>query len=245
MNNEIKKEFEEYEEHETARETIDQSADHDQELQIVFDELCTKLEGTIPEQIFEIIKQVQPIEAAIKLLWEYGGSIRINNPEVDLKKDYSYPAEINELNDEIGDFSFRIARSPFIALACAASADINVDEEVIQACELDEYVPLIISKDDKTKRICLINYKDHKLEVTMDFNMGLDIDMTGNAEEQKAAMDEGLKELSDYLEGLKQHMEDSPKPFDSQEEEDAVMTWCERHGYTVFATFRVSMDRYF
>lgn len=243
MNNNIANGAEVHNEDEAAIEEIDQPTNQD--LQTVFDELCTELEDIIPEDIFEVIKQARPIETAIMLLWSYGGSIRINNPEVDLKSDYNYPAEAEELNDKVGAFSFTIAKSPFIALTRAASAGINVDEEVIQACELDEYVPLIIRKDDKTKRICLVNYENHKLEVTMDFNMGLDIDMTGNAEEQKAAMDEGLKELSDYLEGLKQHIDDSPKPFDSQEEEDAVMTWCERHGYTVFATFRVSMDRYF
>lgn len=245
MNNEIKNETEIYKEDGAEHEKVEHSVDHNQELQTMLDELCTELEGVIPEQIFEIIKQVQPLEAAIKLLWEYGGSIRINNPEVDLKKDYSYPAEVNELNDEVGAFSFTIAKSPFMALAGAASAGINANEEVIQSCDLEGYVPIIITESKKVKRICLVNYEERRLDVTTGFGLSLNIDMSGDSTEQEAALAKGTKELENYLDELKQQIDDLPELFDSKEEEDAITTWCKKHSYTILGVIRSSTDIYF
>lgn len=243
MNNNIANGTKVHNEDEAAIEGIDQPTNQD--LQTVFDELCTELEDIIPEDIFEVIKQARPIETAIMLLWSYGGSIRINNPEVDLKSDYNYPAEAEELNDKVGAFSFTIAKSPFIALARAVSLGINADEEIIQSRELEGYVPIVIRKGKKVKRVCLIDYENRELEITMNPSLRLNIDMSGNSTEQEAAMAEGVKELDNYIGELKQHIDNSPKLFDSKEEEDAITTWCEKHSYTVIGVFRASIDRYF
>lgn len=222
-----------------------QASDQTTELQTMYEELCTTLDGVMPIEIFDMLKQVQPLEAAIKLLWEYGGRIRANNPEIDLKGEYSYPEEVNELNETIGDFSFSIAPSPFIAIAQAASGNIDADEEIIQACELKDYVPIIIKQNDEVKRICLIDYASRKLEMPMGSLFNISIDMKGDPSEQSNAIAKGLKELESHLDALKQHIEEPPQLFASCEEEEAIRTWCARHTYSVIGIFRASMDRYF
>lgn len=212
---------------------------------IIFEELCDELDGVFPDEMFNMLKSVRPLEVATRLLWEYGGRIRTNNPEVDLKKAYDCPEEVNELDDVIGPFSFRIARAPFEALGRAVSAGVNADEEIIAAYNLESHLPLIIMEDGKAKRICLINYESHTLEITMELGMRLDIDMAGDAIEQESAMAEGMKEFEHYLDDLEQQMTEPPNPFDSPEEEAAVTAWCEKHSYKLCFAFRASIDRYF
>lgn len=211
----------------------------------IFEELCDELDGVFPDEMFDVIKDVRPLEVAVRLLWEYGGRIRTNNPEVDLTKAYDCPDEIDELNDVIGPFSFHIARAPFVALSRAVSAGVNADEEIIAAYNLKSHLPLIIMEDGNAKRICLIDYENRTLEITMDLGMRLNIDMTGDAIEQENAMAEGMEEFEHYLDDLKQQMTEPPNPFDSPEEEATVMTWCEKHSYKLRFTFRASIDRYF
>lgn len=211
----------------------------------VFEELCDELDGVFPDEIFDVIKNVRPLEVAVKLLWEYGGRIRTNNPEVDLKGAYECPDEVDELDDAIDSFSFKIARAPFEALGRAVSAGVNADEEIIAAYNLKSHLPLIIMENGKAKRICLIDYENRTLEITMELGMRLNIDMAGNAIEQENAMAEGMKEFEHYLDDLMQQMAEPPNPFDSPEEEAAIMAWCERHSYEPHFAFRASIDRYF
>ncbi|WP_251198362.1 hypothetical protein [Anaerotardibacter muris] len=223
----------------------EQKLENDTETRELFNTLCEELEGVIPEDIFTKIKEIKPVEAAIMLLWQYGGCIRLNNPEVDLKCEYEFPEEVKELNDAVESYSFAIAETPFIALAQAAAAEQDFNEEIIMSRDLKGYVPLVIEKDGKVQHVCLVNYEDHTLERTMNLGLRLDIDMTGNPQEQETAMAEGMRGLEQYLDELKKSMENPPKLFEDPDEERAVDTWAKKHSYTIQRVFRASMDRYF
>lgn len=211
----------------------------------LYDLLCDRLDGVIPDEVFDMLRNIQPISFAIDMLLEYGGRIRLSNPEIDLSKPYEYPDELYELNDDAGAFSFRIAPTPFIAIAEAVGARVNADEEIITSCDLKDHIPLIISENGDPKRICLIDYQNRKLQLSMELRMRIDVDMSGDATEQQAAMDEALNKLDQHLNDLKRQLANPPKAFDTPKEEQAVLTWCKKHSYEPAFVFRTSIDRYF
>lgn len=222
-----------------------QELENKAEAQELYDTLCEELEGVIPEEIFTVIKGIEPIEAAIMMLWQYGGCIRINNPEVDLKGEYEFPEEVKELNDIIGSYSFSIAQTPFIALARAAAAEQDFNEEIIMSRDLKGYVPIIIKEENKVKRVCLVDYENHTLDITIGLDLRLDINMTGSAQEQNLALADGMKNLEAHLDKFKETAENPPALFNDPEEEKVVTAWAKKHSYTIQGVFRASIDRYF
>lgn len=244
MKSKTKKDSTDYDPISLDPEQNENPSDLNAEARELFEELCDDLDGVIPEKLLAKIKQVQPIKAAIMLLWQYGGRIRTSNPEVNLEKTYEIPEEVNQLNDKIGSFSFTIARTPFMALAMAASADINADEEVIQACDLDGFFPLIIRENNEVVRIGLVDTNAQELELTLEFSFGMNINMSDRQIELETAMEDGMKELKSNLNKLKKDASEKPKLFNSPEEEEAIRSWCEKHSYSVTGVFRASIDCY-
>lgn len=215
------------------------------EKQEILEELCSKLEGYMPEEGLSIIREIEPIELAIQLLWKMGGRIREEFPHIDLIEPYDLPDEADKLDDTIGDYSFEIAKMPLIALSCAPRVQEDVDEMVIQAHDLKKCVPVIMRKEDEVQHIYLLNFEERNLEIPGDMKLSLNIDMTGSESEQEAAMGKGMKELEEYLDKVKDCKPDPTKMFKSAEEEQAVKAWAEKHDFKIAYVLRASIDRYF
>lgn len=207
-----------------------------------FEELCEELDGVVPEEVMDTIKQVRPIEAGILSLWKLGGAIRTNNPKINLKGDYDLTSEVKELDDTIDGFTFRIARSPFMALAAAMAGDINANEEVIISRDLDGLVPIIIKEEGSVKRVGIVDYDERQLQLTLNLGFNIDIKATGTESEQADAKKEGLRKLEEALKDLKLRLDEPIKTFESPGEEKAVKAWCEKHSYTFAFVGRSSVD---
>ena len=215
------------------------------EKQEILEELCSKLEGYMPEEGLSIIKGIEPVEVAIQLLWKMGGRIREEYPHIDLIEPYDLPEEADKLDDTIGDYSFVVAKIPLKALSYAPRVQEDVDELVIQAYDLKGCVPIIVSKEDMAQHVYLLNFESRELEMPGDMKFSLNIDMTGNPSEQEAAMDKGMKELEKYLDEVKGCRPDPNEMFKSAEEEQAVKAWADKHDYKIAYVLRASIDRYF
>lgn len=129
-------------------------------------------------------------------------------------------------------------------LTRAASANINVDEEIIKSRDLEGFVPIIIGQEGEARKIALVDYNDHKLEVSLDMGFGINIEMDGDISENQEAIKDGLRQLVENLKTLKQDIAKHPGPFDSPEEEDAIKKWCNKHSFELFPVIRSSIDLY-
>lgn len=214
------------------------------EMQTMFDELYEELDGVLPDEILTVAKEIQPIEVGVKVLWDLGGRIREKQPGINLIEPYAFPPEVEGLNDEINGYSFSVAFFPLDVLANAARANINADEEIIRSRDLEGFVPLIISQEGKVRKIALIDYNDHKLEISLSMGFDINIELDGDISENQEAIKDGLRQLAENLKTLKQDIAEHPGPFDSPEEEDAIKKWCNKHSYELFPVIRSSIDLY-
>lgn len=216
------------------------------EAQTMFDELCEELDGVLPDEILSMAKEVQPIEDAIRLLWNLGGRIRTTQPGIKLYEPYSYPAEVENLNDEVYGYSFKIASFPLEVLAKATTANINADEEIITSLDLENYVPIIIKEGENVRYIALIDYSDRRLELPLDCDLGfnMNIELPESSEEQKEAMDISASQFAENLEALKEKALKAIKPFNNEEDEEAITAWCEKHSYKYAFVVRCGIDIY-
>lgn len=214
------------------------------EMQTMFDKLYEELDGVLPGEILSVAKEIQPIEVGVKLLWDLGGRIREKQPGINLTEPYAYPPEVKNLNDEINGYSFKIAAIPLEALARAASANIDADEEIIRSQDLEGYVPIIIEKGDDVRYIALIDYSNHKLELPLDCDLGfsMNIEVPEGSEGQSEAMEASMGELAERLEEFKEKASKGIKTFDNPEEKEAITAWCERHSYAFMFVVASSID---
>ena len=226
MDNEAEREPVESEDNMSTHEEVPFSGTGDEEIKELYEELCESLKGVIPEELYPTITGIRPIEVAIEILLKYGGRIRMHNPEIDLTEYYDIPEGVEELNDTIGSFTFSIPPSPFIALAEAAKGVIDADEEIIQSCDRKDLLPLVIERDGEVKRICLVNTKEHMLEVTLELGLQLDISLAGSDSEREEATKKALEDLGSYLKKIKQEIERGPKLFDNPEDYSQVREAC-------------------
>lgn len=219
-------------------------ADLEMDPQLIYDELSEMLENAIPGEIYTMVREMQPIEAAVKTMWQLGGRILGKYPGMELMRPYPYPEEVEKLQGTIGAYSFTVAKSPIRVLTAAAIANIDADKEAIKAYELDRCVPLIIKKGKEVERIGLIDFKEHLLELTVGLGFSISIDLGNNPSRDKLEMQSGLAELEDSLDELEELAERPPSLFNNAEEEQAITEWCEKHSYSIRGVIRSSIDCY-
>lgn len=213
----------------------------DEENRPLYELLCSKLEGVIPDDLFEKIKQMELMGVANLIMLALGGRIALKYPHLDLADEFNYPDEVNELNDTIGDYSFSIARYPFDALAAAFTSQKNIDDTVRFACDYGGMIPLIIMKDGEFASALLVNFEDRELQIPMGTLPGLTVGLYADSEEEPVSPEKAAEETVDHFAESVKALERGAWVTDP-EENDAIKQWADKHSYKVYPTYSMEID---
>lgn len=121
--------------------------------------------GIAPEETLNIAQQMATTSVANNIFYELRDSTAQDYPEIDLGESYDHLDETTELNDTVGNYSFKVARCPYEVLLCGFIANQYVREEVVNPCYMNELLLLIIFKKNDPLRICLVDREERNLEV--------------------------------------------------------------------------------
>lgn len=224
----------------TVSESTSEGAD--KENRPLYELLCSKLEGVIPDDLFEKIKQMELMGVANLIMLALGGRIALKYPHLNLANEFNYPDEVNELNDTIGDYSFSIARYPFDALATAFTAQKNIDDTVRFACDYEGMVPLIIMKGGEFADAFLVNFEERMLDIPMGAIPGLTVDLYSDSEEEPVSPEKAAEETVDRFFAESVKTLDRGAWVTDSEENDAIEQWADKHSYKVCPTYSMEID---
>lgn len=223
----------------TVSESTTENAD--EENRPLYELLCSKLEGVIPDELFEKIKQMPLMGLANLTMLALGGRIALKYPHLDLADEFDYPDEVDELNDTIDGYSFSIARYPFDALAAAFTAQKNIDDTVRFACDYEGMVPLIIMKSSEFASALLINYEDRELQIPMGDFPELTVNLYSDSEEEPVSPEKAAEETVDHFAESVKALKRGAWVTDP-EENDAIEQWADKHSYKVCPTYSMKID---
>lgn len=219
---------------------------NEQEIDELYEELCEKLQGKVPDELLNMLKSIEPRMVSVKMMYDLGGRLILRYPEVEIVKPYDHPEDVEALEDSVDGYDFVLTKNGLQTFSAGMRTGQDVDDVVKQCDDLEGYFPIKICKGDDVLHVFMIDAEQRTIDIPFTETVQIDMYADGSDESFKVAKDNALEQLKASLEATMKAAEEvaanGPNWTDDPSERDAVAKWCEKHNYKIQYICHTNID---